>query len=263
MNLPVIESERYFQCPARRGLGCGDIETRLGWRQGVPLKECNICYDLGGLYSLKDKEWRENYYRTVIDNVLSQNLKEYDPEVIVKLIEKHCTLDEGRQLLPRLATYIGEETSLRLAVRLNLVNDIQIIFASLTEDEKIDKLHYSLRWTQEVHDSFQEAEEVENWNLVEKGFFFLSAVLSGKHVDPDDLNDRYVSCFGINLNGEKVREPCKALKESKISGYFCGDCGCGDTKKANLKKKLHYKKLRCPRKKKGFYNQLTVNGNSI
>ena len=256
ISLPqVTEKERYFQCDARRGTSCGYIENKLKTRHLVALNECNICFDLGGLYSEKAREWRDNYYRTLISNLINQDLKQYNPEVIINLLEHHCTLNEGRRILLDTATFIGEESALKLSIRFDSTEDIKVLFSKLSEDEKIQQLHYSLRWTPEISESFKEAEEVEQWNLAQQGLYFISSILSGKNASQEELKDRYLSCFGIDIDSnQQIKEMCPSARESQFSGYFCSDCGCGDTKRANLKKKLHYKKLMCPRRRKGFNN---------
>jgi len=80
----------------------------------------------------------------------------------------------------------------------------------------------------------------------------------GERVSDDIYNERKISCFGDitkNIN------PCFRLQYVAQRGYFCGGCGCGKNELARLDSdspdaytKLHYPKLECPLRRKGFSN---------
>lgn len=108
-----------------------------------------------------------------------------------------------------------------------------------------------------------------SWNTVkptwEKAEAFIKSQLSkgitSKRVELTVKNQRHISCFGTNLNGDKVAEPCSALTLSDDKQHhFCNSCGCGDKAIAHLDSdgysKLDYPYLECPRRRPGFSNEI-------
>jgi hypothetical protein len=91
---------------------------------------------------------------------------------------------------------------------------------------------------------------------------FAAAITSGRGVSPDVYRERHIACHGTTPEGVQVGRACLLRRESKRhGGYYCGACGCGDKKLANLsadpvsgKSKLQFVELTCPLKKKGFSN---------
>lgn len=77
----------------------------------------------------------------------------------------------------------------------------------------------------------------------------------GDRVSDELYNQRFTSCFG---NNDKNIHRCDNLKYIEGKGSFCGSCGCGTYKLAQLDgegyTKLHYPHLECPLKKPGFSN---------
>jgi hypothetical protein len=106
----------------------------------------------------------------------------------------------------------------------------------------------------------------ENWlqgkDLWRKAYSFASSMASGRGVEPEVYEKRHISCHGTKPDGEVVSKPCMYRKASKSrQGHFCGACGCGDSKLANLspdpktgKSKLQFVQLTCPLKMEGFSN---------
>lgn len=254
------EFQREFECIARRTGRCAIIEQSLGWKLQVPLNDCNYCYNNGGIHNTS---YHQYYKVTLINNLKKQDLSQYNIPVILTILGKHFNKEEIKERLPKLAPILTEKYAIPLAQKVGIEEEIQESLNKLTDKEKFELAHKNLKWTSEVAQSFDEAEEVENWNIFIKGWYFFTTILGPKVTDEQDLIDRNESCFGSS-SFEKTSniEPCPALKQSQFGGYYCGDCGCGDRKRTDLKKKLLYKKLRCPRKKKGFYNYipLTIKG---
>lgn len=83
----------------------------------------------------------------------------------------------------------------------------------------------------------------------------------GPDIPLPTLNARNISCFGKDLEGNHVQEPCEKLQRSANgSTHHCGACGCGDTFLTQLEPglklgKLLYPSLECPLKKRGFSNE--------
>lgn len=86
----------------------------------------------------------------------------------------------------------------------------------------------------------------------------------GNRVDEATYAQRRLSCFGDKTKG--IGE-CPSLKR-KNGMTFCGACGCGQNKLAELNEvddkynKLHYPYLECPLKREGFSNAAKSEGNS-
>lgn len=83
----------------------------------------------------------------------------------------------------------------------------------------------------------------------------------GDRVSDEVYQQRKISCFG---DSDKGIEPCRRLKFVEARGFFCGGCGCGNNDIARLDSdvpneytKLHYPKLECPLRRKGFSNEST------
>jgi hypothetical protein len=113
--------------------------------------------------------------------------------------------------------------------------------------------------------SISTSEAVKNWkkdqNIWRKAAGFTRAIMSGREVDAETYAQRHASCHGTLPDGTVVGKPCAYRKESKRNGYYCGVCGCGDSRLANLsphprsgKSKLQFVKLTCPIGAKGFSN---------
>lgn len=106
----------------------------------------------------------------------------------------------------------------------------------------------------------------KNWEIYKdtwrKGVEFTKSLTSGREVDEETYAQRHVSCHGTLPDGTVVGKPCMYRKESRKGGHYCGVCGCGDKKIANLspdpktgKSKLQFVHLRCPINAKGFSNE--------
>ena len=85
----------------------------------------------------------------------------------------------------------------------------------------------------------------------------ISRGLKNKKIDEATKQLRIISCFGDN--DELI--PCEYLRKSKTDGkFYCGGCGCGDSKRTWLQgdgeeySKLDYPKLHCPLQMPGFTN---------
>lgn len=85
----------------------------------------------------------------------------------------------------------------------------------------------------------------------------ISRGINNKKIDQATKQLRVISCFGDG--GELI--PCEYLRESKTpEKFFCGGCGCGDSKRTWLHgegeeySKLDYPKLQCPLQMPGFTN---------
>jgi len=85
----------------------------------------------------------------------------------------------------------------------------------------------------------------------------ISRGLSNKKIDQATKQLRAISCFGDD--GELI--PCEYLRKSETPGkFYCGGCGCGDSKRTWLQiegedySKLDYPKLHCPLQMPGFTN---------
>lgn len=85
----------------------------------------------------------------------------------------------------------------------------------------------------------------------------ISRGLKNKKIDEATKQLRIISCFGDD--GELI--PCEYLRKSKTEGkFYCGGCGCGDSKRTWLHgegeeySKLDYPKLHCPLQMPGFTN---------
>lgn len=92
--------------------------------------------------------------------------------------------------------------------------------------------------------------------MVSLAMAIASRGVSNNKVDLITKKLRVLSCFGH----ENI-PPCQNLKKSKSGEFFyCGSCGCGDSKNTWLLKnsneysKLDYPKLNCPIEMPGFSN---------
>lgn len=133
----------------------------------------------------------------------------------------------------------------------------------LATPEVLDALDREVRW-QTAASSFDEAEHFQRGTIKD----FLKSLWSRafeEPVPPETLAQRRGSC---GLGGPAA---CPSLRKSADGvHHWCGDCGCGDKKRAWLDDagkggwtKLHYPYLVCPRGRPGFSNvRITVDGRS-
>lgn len=129
---------------------------------------------------------------------------------------------------------------------MNLKDKLVEIFEQADPDSKWDSLHDSEKWKR-VRPTWA--------NAVAFGKSLGSKLV--RKVDPEQRDLREQSCFGQNLAGEKIGTPCINLKVLP-TGKFCGACGCGANKLANLEDgKLDFPYLECPLRKPGFSNSFT------
>ncbi len=112
-----------------------------------------------------------------------------------------------------------------------------------------------------------------SWEMAKS---FSSAMMSkgfaGTRADDRTKSQRWISCFGQAPDGAAAGQPCDALRWTADHEHaFCGDCGCGDHRRAHLNGtpygKLEYPYLECPRGRPGFSNEgkvsLTVNRDAL
>ncbi len=109
------------------------------------------------------------------------------------------------------------------------------------------------------------------WEKAESFLKSVSSKITKPEIDEKTFSLRVLSCHGVDLNGNKIAEPCKARGYTSQGQYhYCNLCGCGARELARLSSigssendpkftngeylKLHYPYLECPLEKKGFSN---------
>lgn len=210
-----------MQCPARSKGRCILLNMELGWDHLLPMSDCDQCWALGGADTSDAARLRDTW----IDRTVEHFSK---PEVAAKL---------GRDVLvPLTIRHLTSEQTQRL----NHAIDIQF------------QIKREGLWAEVKH----------TWSDATS---FIAALKSrgtdNRRVPLPILEQRTVSCFGTNLAGSQVADPCPSLTGSPERGWWCGACGCGQTDIARLDDptgegypKLAYPILNCPRRRKGFSN---------
>jgi hypothetical protein len=264
---------RRAECEVRREGTCGRIDILLGYEHGITIEECDACWALGGPSAAA---WQREYVQLVVRNT-ALNYRRVDSVLVLEtIVNRHLPAAERAATVLLFAPRIGQERAQKLAEAAGgaaLVAQVEALFAAMPDEEQMAALMPSERWSQVsgVWDEIEKAsaeEEPELWNIVQKSIYLGDALIGGKIkpedlVDRRDLNLRNISCFGTDLDGVRHKGACPSLKQQGDE-FFCGDCGCGFTKRARLRNKLHRRKLRCPRRMPGFSNaRLTVNGKPL
>lgn len=254
---------RMFECPYRRSTSCGQLDVALGWVQPVTLEQCDACF-LKGPSSQASKTMRDGIGAQVVANVLA-DLPRNPPSVILTVLGRHVPDRAERQrLLLTVAPRIGEEAARSFAAAVGgeaLLRQVAAAFAGMSPHQRamartpgerwgaVDSL-----WTRVQKEIDAGERPPAEWSAAQKITFFAAAKWSGRRVSLEVLNTRTVSCTGLDLDGNRVKDPCPSRRESKAGYSYCADCGCGERPAAKLDDKLLHVELACPRAMPGFCN---------
>lgn len=213
-------TKRCLECPARTTSGTCQITDR-GAGWLIGMP-LDVCDACFKAGGIKsDGVVRHKWLAASIDSLKSK-LADCPRSVIFAILNWHCTLDEAQGFLDR--------------------------------EEVMDAATREVRWSL-ARESWEQAEHFQRGSLKD----FLKSLWSRAFEEPVTLAvfmQRQMSCFG-----EKGSTPCPSLRTASDGiHHWCGDCGCGDKKRAWLDDpqgkggytKLHYPYLVCPRSKPGF-----------
>ncbi len=216
-----LEQVRQKQCQMRLNGTCCDINVKIGWRHGIPLEECDKCFEMG-----PRSEEAEAYRK--------------------KLAREHVEFWLWPDNLARVASRETVESILQHAEPAKRAELRKLVLSDNSPSAKLD------RWNA-VKTSWGRAQSFTK-SVASKG-------IVGKRVSLSIRGERDVSCFGGVYSDGTTQLPCDSLiigKDGKTK--FCGECGCGEKEAARLTvpegeySKLDYPYLECPRRKRGFSN---------
>ncbi len=229
---------------------------------------------------------------SLIISTVDRPLKDWDLMLVVSDYEKYWDRrTEIQAMLPRQVDdmkvdwFVGESMSGSLGAVDILTDELHLSYDfEHSVDESIsDVVFHDMigKWPERFQQLIEDASKRESshknssnaaqeWrdgkSFWEKAESFSRALISGRGTSREVYSERFVGCHGETPEGEKIGKPCLMRRESKRhGGYYCGACGCGDKKLANLspdektgKSKLQFVDLTCPLKKKGFSNADTA-----
>jgi len=252
VNKAELETARMLACPSRRNGGCGEIDVALGFTCSLPLPMCDRCFAAGGRE--QGGSVRSEFIGLTVEGIASQPARAPAGPLSL-VIRHHVPPDRAREVLRLCAPRLGKALAIDCAHHLGMREEIQHLFGGMSDEEQISALDPGLRASAE---NFGEAEE---WSLAQKFASLAEALASGRGCDRATVNQRHISCHGTDLEGNQVGAPCPSRRESQSEpgAFYCADCGCGERQVARLRAdaKFAFVKLRCPRRRKGFSNQIT------
>lgn len=256
------EETRMMQCPARRQGGCGLLDCMLGWRVGMPLSQCDQCYELGGPNSEKAKEFHQELATQVLVRVMGRPLGDSSDRTVKAILTKWTPPPEQKEKLLKEAPSLGVGRAVKIADEL-FPEDKDLSWSIIKQGGELpgsewDKLSGRSRWNLTKH-TWEEAQK-KLPPPVSRVRSFVRALWSrlGGKTEDAVYSQRWLSCTGLSPDGKQIQEPCPALKS--VGGKkYCGECGCRTSPISELNTKLTFPQLECPRRRPGFSNAtLTV-----
>lgn len=222
MPVNTQEIKRCLECPARTAKGsCAIVDRHAGWGMGMPLQDCDACFEKGGMIGGEGERLR--FFQASIDS-LKKQLPRCKREVIFNIITHHSTPEER---------------------------------VSLWTPEVEQAFSKEVRWSQ-AQGSWEQASHFQRGSL--KDFLkSLWSRAFEEPVSLGDFVQRQLSCAECpsrKVSGDGVHHFCDecGCGDSKRTWLDDPQGKGGYTK-------LHYPYLVCPRGRPGFSNvRLTVDG---
>lgn len=75
-----------MECPLRRPKTCGDIDTALGFTNGISMDQCDRCWAAGGPYSETGRAVREGIVAETVDIIKAKGLHNYKRHVQLSIM---------------------------------------------------------------------------------------------------------------------------------------------------------------------------------
>lgn len=255
---------RLDECQHRRDTppmgSCRLITEKAGWLAGIGMDTCDECWRKGP-GTPEAESFRSGIVSQAVAAVLKSPCGRAPLSVILTIAGKHVPLDKGKELIRESALRGGKEV-IAVAEKLEpgFGAEINAIQQNATPEDRLAAMDPSARWAEVREDWEDRDEDVEQWSLAQKAGYLAEAIISGwlKPGSPEDdevYDARHGSCFG-----SATETPCRSLATRPDGLHYCADCGCGPKDIATLdhpsKPKLRRRKLRCPRRRRGFTNAL-------
>lgn len=233
----------------RRSKSCGAVDVIVGWPGGheLTMDECDECWRAGKGVGAESLDWRTQYVAKVLGNVAA-SIETQTALTIDTMLARHIKAPNARAAaILKAAKRLGRGKALDAALKYapQVVDDVKILFASMTQTEIADAADPHVSW--EPHrPNWAEIERqiaAGDHEVKQPGLFgtlrsFGRAMWSSRGgrvaVDWDTWNTRHISCFGKDLNGTRHKEPCPNLTKSPKGFHFCNACWCGESEIARL-----------------------------
>lgn len=255
------EQARTQECSCRRAgsvaPSCGEVDILVGWPAGMSIDDCDQCFRMDPS-SAEATQYRAKYAADIVAGVMRSPIHDVNPRVILTIAGKHLSGRRAEEYILNAAPVLGEELAVAASAPhgADLERAVREKLAGLSETEAIESLAPRTRWDR-VKDTWDQAYSFSR-SIASRG------VLQQEEAPLDVVEQRAISCTGVDLSGEKHQEPCPSLRvvEGEDTELYCNDCGCGDRPIARLDgPKWRFPYLKCPRRRPGFSNAIvTVRG---
>lgn len=116
IDLDILrEKERESQCRYRINNVCQLVTRVLGWRDGMPIENCDECFN-AGIDSQESDEIREEYVKSITNTVKAFfSDAQYSENVVEVMFNKHLTPKSAERYLLLMCKKIGKDKSLKYA----------------------------------------------------------------------------------------------------------------------------------------------------
>lgn len=252
-TLTVVEREgrRAVECEFRRPLGvssCGHVDKMLGWRCGMGIDECDKCFTLDP--ASKEAAAVREAFALRAEEAVMRIPRDRAPVRVLLTIAGKKPAKEAKEIIRSVAARAGE-AGVEAAAKVNAAfeREVREVLAGLTPEQRLEAEGAAGRWGRVKH-TWEQATSFAK-SIASRG------ITQDKACDEETYRKRVLSCFGVGMDGEKLRDPCPSLIGDETEGYYCGDCGCGQKPLARLDTaKLRFPYLECPRRRDGFSNEI-------